>query len=54
MGGVLVDTNVVPYAYGSDARKRARAVEVMDLLRAGIGLLSTQVLGMLRYGRPPA
>ncbi|MBC7338448.1 MAG: PIN domain-containing protein [Firmicutes bacterium] len=45
MGGVLVDTNVVVYAYGSDDAKRARAVEVMDLLvRAGVGFLSTQVL----------
>ncbi|MEW6398996.1 MAG: PIN domain-containing protein [Bacillota bacterium] len=45
MGGVLVDTNVVVYAYASDARKRARAVDVMDcLVRGGAAVLSTQVL----------
>ena len=45
-GKVLLDTNVIVYAYdGSDLKKQKKAVEVLDRL-AGLdaGALSTQVL----------
>jgi predicted nucleic acid-binding protein len=46
-GEVLIDTNVVIYAYDPrDSRKQAVALSTLDVLaRTGRGRLSTQVLG---------
>ncbi len=46
-GEVLVDTNVVVYAYDPrDSSKQAKALSTLDhLVRTGVGRLSTQVLG---------
>ena len=46
MTGILVDTNVLIYAYDTgEAEKQERALQVLDALQgAGTGQLSTQTL----------
>ena len=46
MDAILVDTNILVYAYDrSEPKKQCRALQVLDgLARAGIGCLSAQVL----------
>ena len=46
MDAILVDTNILVYAYDrSEPKKQRRALQVLDgLARAGIGCLSAQVL----------